>query len=249
MSDGVRQLFPPEIKLALHMSLGGAPLEPEPQVPPRPLVNTTGNSPAFENQIAFAVEMSRRRELLRRSISESMAIQSFPPPLSRNSLRAQSEDIPHVSIQPDTLASSDPFIPMQPTPNTITPEELAAASSLEPLPLEPASASPFEPDLPMMQHLAVPMRQSLPPINRRAAIRANAKQVDISSQCFHQQLDRSFSFASAPSRIEHERGDWSRWRICLLFAARRKQSFSHTCKSPMQGVSCWQPSRTGTDFK
>lgn len=166
---GVRQLFPPEIRVALHISLGGAPLEPEQQIRLHPLVNTSRNPSAFQNQIVFA-EMSRRRELLQRSISESMVQnfhQNFPPPPSRNIIRAQSDDITHVPPEPDVLAISDPFIPSQPTPNTIKPE--LSAPSLEPLPLEQALDASLEPHhLHQMEDRPVPMRQSLPPLDRRA---------------------------------------------------------------------------------
>lgn len=112
MSEGgVRQLFPPEIKLTLHLSLGGAPLEPSlPQLPPLPSAATV------------YAEISRRRQLLQRSISESMI--NFPPPLDRNnfhrSLSVNNDT--YAPIHPLPVPSNDAYMYTQPHRHTLPPE-------------------------------------------------------------------------------------------------------------------------------
>lgn len=94
--EGWRELFPPEIKQVIHVSLGGSP----PATPSLPslLQPDATLSGVLQNAAIFA-ELSRRGDALQRSISESMI--NFPPPLSRNSLARSLSSDTHVMNQPD----------------------------------------------------------------------------------------------------------------------------------------------------
>jgi hypothetical protein len=112
MTEGQwRELFPPEVKTAVQVLLGGAPLfaPVPPQALQQPDLSSAALDSVLQNAAIFA-EISRRRDALRRSISESMVMSNFPPPPPALSNGANGVRRAHSA-----------YVPIQPDPNTLSP--------------------------------------------------------------------------------------------------------------------------------
>jgi len=121
----IRQLYPPEIKLTVHLSLGGAP--PETAQPPLPLHH---GYDALENA-AMYTEITRHQSALQRSLSESRI--TFPPPLNGVHHYQRSHSESHQPIQHADPTTSNPDLNFMASLSNAMPMDMVTSASLPPL--------------------------------------------------------------------------------------------------------------------